>query len=308
MTPLAGRLAAAPISWGVCEVAGWGHQLSAERVLSEIADLGFAATEAGPDGFLPSEPTALRSTLAAHGLQLVGGFIPVVLHRPELWSMERKAAIERISSLAAAGAEVAVLAAATGEEGYESSPELDDDDWGRLSRALDQLAEEARAAGMRLTFHPHHGTLVSSPEEIERFLAESDVDLCLDTGHVAVGGGDPVAIAWGWSQRIGHVHLKDVDLGLAARVREGELGYREAVAAGIYRPLGEGDVDIAAVVSTLEETGFEGWYVYEQDTVLASGEEAEAVFAAVAGSVRYLEKLIGAFPPGSAMESKGGRK
>lgn len=308
MTPLASRLAAAPISWGVCEVAGWGHQLPAERVLSDIAGLGFAATEAGPDGFLPSDPTSLRSTLAAHGLELVGGFIPVVLHRPELWPMERQAATVRMTALAAAGAEVAVLAAATGERGYESSPELDEDAWARLRRSLEQLEEEARAVGMRLTFHPHHGTAVSSPGQIERFLAETDVALCLDTGHVAVGGGDPVAVARGWPRRIGHVHLKDVELGLAARVRDGELGYREAVAAGMYRPLGEGDVDIAAVVSALEGARFEGWYVYEQDTVLASEEEAEAALAAAASSVRYLESLIRAFPLGSAMQREGGRK
>src|SRR5215475_9822630 len=75
------RLAAAPISWGVCEVPGWGLQLEPDRVLAEMHELGVAATEAGPDGYLGSVSEA-RATLARHGLELVGGFLPVVLHDP----------------------------------------------------------------------------------------------------------------------------------------------------------------------------------------------------------------------------------
>src|SRR6266498_2787656 len=76
------KIAGAPISWGVCEVSGWGYQLRPDRVLKEMREVGLSATELGPEGFLPSEPTAMANILSQHGLQAVGGFTPLVLHVP----------------------------------------------------------------------------------------------------------------------------------------------------------------------------------------------------------------------------------
>src|SRR5690242_8934526 len=76
------RLAGGPISWGVCEVPGWGLQLPPDRVLAEMRSLGIVATESGPDGYLGTEAAPVRDLLARHGLGLVGGFLPVVLHDP----------------------------------------------------------------------------------------------------------------------------------------------------------------------------------------------------------------------------------
>lgn len=257
------RVAAAPISWGVCEVPGWGHQLPPERVLAEMAGLGLTATELGPEGFLPADGTGRRAVLDAHGLTAVGGFVPVVLHEPGYDPVPEVRAM-----LAGFGAPTLVLAAATGREGYEGRPALDGDGWHVLLSNLDRLAEVAAAAGFTATLHPHAGTMVAEPSDVDRVLEGSAIPLCLDTGHVLVGGGDPVALARTAAGRIRHVHLKDADAATVRRVRGGELSYRDGVAAGLYRPLGAGDAGVAEVVGALRDAGYDGWYVLEQDVVL----------------------------------------
>lgn len=286
------RIAGAPITWGVCEVPGWGHQLDPDRVLGEMSELGLEATELGPDGFLPVDPTDLRELLDRHGLRLVGGFIPVVLHDRDAWKTVRPDIDRRLATLARGGAEVAVAAAATGRDGYEGTTALADGDWDALATSLRELESMADANGIRLTVHPHYGTVIETPEAIEHLLHSSDVDLCLDTGHVLVGGGDPVALARDASHRIGHVHLKDVDASLADRVRRGEVSYHAAVAEGLYRPLGEGDVDLAAIVGRLDRAGYDGWYVLEQDVVLTAAPPVhDGPYLAAARSRRYLTDL-----------------
>lgn len=286
------RLAGAPITWGVCEAPGWGHQMRPERVLSEMADLGLAATEAGPEGFLPDDPDRLRSLLDRHGLELVGAFIPVVLHDAASWPGERDGAVERLRSLAAAGGEMAVVAAATGADGYEHSHDLDDAAWRRLARSLSELEEAAGDMGLALTVHPHQGTVIERPHQVDRLLSETEAALCLDTGHLVVGGGDPVELARRAGDRVRHLHLKDVDAALARRVQKGAIGYHAAVAAGLFRPLGEGDLDLDGLLAALD--GFKGWLVLEQDTVLDDEPPAEGgPRQSAETSLRHLESMIG---------------
>ncbi len=267
------RLAGAPISWGVCEVPDWGVQPAPGRVLSELADVGLGALELGPAGFLPREPAALRSLLDAHGLRLVGGFVPVVLHRPELVEAA-EAELRRASTLlAAAGADVVVVAASPDGVGYDRSRPPTEREWRTLVGALERAAVAVAAAGLALVLHPHVGTLVERTEDVERIVEHTSVSLCLDTGHLLIGGVDALELARAVPERIGHVHLKDVDGALAARVRSGTTSYGQAVADGLYRPLGEGDAQIAQVVDTLERGGYRGWYVLEQDVRLG-GEPA----------------------------------
>jgi inosose dehydratase len=286
------RIAGAPITWGVCEVPGWGLQLPAERVLRELAGIGLSAMELGPDGFLPRDPEATRALLDSYGLRLVAGFVPAVLHRPEVLEHEVAAVERQAATLAGAGAELLVLAAATGEQGYELTPDLDDDGWRHLAQALKRLEEVADAHGLTAVLHPHYGTLVERADQVDRLLAETTVGICLDIGHLLVGGADPLAVTQAALPRIRHVHLKDVDDALAAQVRAGALTYHHAVTSGLYRVLGQGDVDVATIVGRLEGAGYDGWYVLEQDTVLAvepSGEGGPVDDAAA--SVRYLESL-----------------
>lgn len=258
------RIAGAPISWGVCEVPGWGHQLPAERVLAEMRDLGLTATEFGPDGFLPERPELRTELLGEYDLEPVGGFVPVVLHEP---AHDPIPEIDRALDAFGPGT-MLVLAAATGLDGYDERPILDAKAWATLLANLEKVAAHADARGHRTALHPHVGTVVERGDEVARVLDGSGVPLCLDTGHLLIGGTDPRRLTGEVPERIAHVHLKDADDALADRVRRGLLTYTQAVRAGMYRPLGDGDVDIAGIVQILEGAGYDGWYVLEQDTIL----------------------------------------
>lgn len=293
-TPLRDRVAGAPISWGVCEVPGWGHQLGPDLVLRQMREVGLAATEFGPDGFLPEAPEAKVRTLADAGLRAVGQFVPVVLHDPDLDPLPEVEVA--MAALVAARASTVVIAAATGAHGYDERPVLDDGQWATLLANLDRISDAAAAHGLLATIHPHVGTMVESGDETDRVLAGSRIALCLDTGHLLIGGGDPVRVAVEHPGRIGHVHLKDVRHDLAARVKRGELTYTEGVAQGMYVPLGAGDVDLAAIVGALETHGYDGWYVLEQDTILTGAPADTGVdpLADVRASVAHIRSLADA--------------
>ena len=283
------RIAGAPISWGVCEVPGWGHQLGTERVLTEMREAGLVATEFGPDGFLPDDPHAKAELLAAHGLRAVGGFVPVVLHDT---AQDPLPAIDAaLAGFTAAGAGVMVLAAASGLDGYDERPELDADGWRALCAQADRIAERAAQVGVLACLHPHVGTMVETRSDVRRLLDGAQIPLCLDTGHLMVGGTDPAELAREVPERIVHTHLKDVDEALATRVREGEIAYTDAVRAGMYRPLGQGAADIAGIVATLEKHGYDGWYVMEQDTVLDGEPEGVGPIEDVIAGAEFLKSL-----------------
>jgi inosose dehydratase len=273
---LEARLAGAPITWGVCEVPGWGHQLRPERVLEEMRKAGLRATELGPDEYLPAEPSRLRALLASFELRLVGGFVPLTLHRPDLLDAQLAAAAKTADALAAKGGEVFVLAATTGDKGYEGSSELGAGAWKTLFEGIERLVEIASRRGLVAALHPHHGTVVERAQQVERVLESTSVSLCIDTGHLMIGGADPLEITRAARGRIAHVHLKDVSAGLAERVQNGRVGYQEAVRRGMYRPLGEGDIDVSGVVRELNRSTYAGWYVLEQDTVLRDDPEPGA--------------------------------
>ncbi|WP_066898323.1 sugar phosphate isomerase/epimerase family protein [Mycolicibacterium houstonense] len=283
------KIAGAPISWGVCEVPGWGYQLEPDRVLSEMHGAGLSATELGPDGFLPGDTVELTEVLAAHHLSCVGGFVPVVLHDAGHNPAEDLAG--PLTSLRAAGAGVVVLAAATGADGYDSRPELDDDQWATLLANLDRLSGIASEAGLLAVLHPHVGTMVETRDDVDRVLAGSTIPLCLDTGHLLIGGTDPLELAKAVPHRIKHTHLKDVDAALAAKVQSGEITYTDAVRAGMYTPLGTGDIDISGIVSVLRDNGFDGWFVLEQDTILDGAPAGDGPLADVLTSVAYLNSV-----------------
>jgi len=286
------KIAGAPISWGVCEVPGWGYQLTPERVLNEMQQVGLAATEFGPDGFLPPAPAVMAEFLASRHLTAVGGFTPVVLHEA---SHDPVPGIDRLlDSYNASHAEVLVLSAATGRDGYDTRPDLDEAAWKTLLTNLDRLTALAAARGVRAVLHPHVGTMVERGDEVRRVLEGSAISLCLDTGHLLIGGTDPAELTRQAPDRIAHTHFKDVNDQIAAQVRSGRLTYTEGVRRGMYRPLGHGDVDFAAIVSHLRGRDYGGWYVLEQDTILAEEPRGEGPVADVRQSVGYLRDLLAA--------------
>ena len=293
------KLAGAPISWGVCEVPDWGLQLRPDRVLRDMRAFGLHATEAGPPGFLPAAPAEARALLDSFGLRLIGGFVTAVLHErarraDELASVKRQA-----EWLAAGGAELVVLAPALAQTGYSGAPspsgastpapELSDGAWRDLFDGIDRVAEIADANGLGVAIHPHWGTAIERRHHIERFLEGTAHALCLDTGHIALGGADPLKVARDAGARVRHVHLKDVDGALGARVRAGAISYDDAVRAGLFRPLGEGVARIKDVLGHLRGAGYTGWYVLEHDVML-DGEPEPGPPEWIARSVEYARK------------------
>jgi inosose dehydratase len=248
-----------------------------------MREVGLSATEFGPEGFLPADRTERAALLDRYDLHALGGFVPVVLHKDG--DLDR--AFDGFT-----GGDVLVLAAATGIEGYDTRPGLDAAGWSTLLRNLDRLAAEATDRGMTAVLHPHVGTMIENGPEVERVLDGSSIALCLDTGHLLIGGTDPVALAEQAGERIAHVHAKDVDNRLARRVRAGELTYTEAVAADLYRPLGDGDIDFGAIVAALGKHHYDGWWVLEQDTILTEEPVGEGPVADVRRSVQHLRGLL----------------
>ncbi|MRJ78128.1 TIM barrel protein [Aeromicrobium sp. SMF47] len=289
MTPV--RIAGAPISWGVCEVPDWGYQMPAERVLTEMQSLGLSATEFGPDGFLPEDPQEKAEFLASYGMHAVGGFLPILLHDPAHDPMPEVDAY--IDACLAARAGVVVLAASTGVEGYDARPVLDELQWKTLLTNLDRIAAHALERGVVAAIHPHIGTVVEDAGEVQRVLDGSRIGLCIDTGHLAAAGADPVAITLANLSRVKHVHLKDVDAAAAARVVSGEVAFADAVAAGMWRVLGQGDVDISAMIAALRTHGYDGWYVLEQDVMFKNGApEGEGPVADVRSCLDFVRAAL----------------
>jgi len=265
-TPISARIAGAPISWGVCEAPGWGRELTPDRVLGEMRELGLRTTELGPTGYLGARPQDVRDQLARFGMRLVGGFLPVPLHVEQ--ALDLTEATNAIATLAAAGSEVVVLAARSGDGSYDRKVPLSDDGWTILLGNLDRLQQVVREHGMTPTLHPHVGTAIEDRAAVLRLLDSSDIALCLDTGHLLIGGMQPLELLDRAADRVAHVHLKDVNAAVAATVSAGASSYLGAVREGLYTPLGAGDLDIAAIVAALENAGYRGWYVLEQDCAL----------------------------------------
>jgi inosose dehydratase len=285
--PLADRIAAAPISWGVCEAPDWGYELPAERVLSEMRSLGVRATELGPTGYLGDNPGEVRELLDRQGLRLVGGFLPVVLHVGGAGFGDAEAAMR---TLADAGAQVVVLAACSVDGSYERRVPLDDAEWRTLLDNLDRVRDLAGERGLAASLHPHVGTAIEGRDAVLRVLDSSDVPLCLDTGHLLIGGTDPLELVRSAAHRVAHVHLKDVRASLARTVLDGS--YIGAVRQGLYTPLGDGDLDIAGIVAALQAVDYQGWYVLEQDCALDGAPPAGAgPIDDVRRSIDFLAKL-----------------
>jgi len=288
------RIGTAPTSWGLCEVPGWGVQLPPERVLPEMRELGFRATEAGPDGYLGRTASAIRERLDEYELDLIGGFLPLVLHEKSARTEALASATRVAEHFREAGASYLVSAVVVDLD-WSPRRVLSRDEWHRVFDGLERVDEIAGERGLTHVVHPHWGTLVERRDDVLRVLEDSGARFCLDTGHLALGETDPAELARDAGSRVAHVHLKDIDAALGARLRSGELDFVPAVKAGVFRPLGDGDAPIAATVSALESSGYTGWYVLEQDTSVASEDPApdEGPAEDVRRSLEYVLALLG---------------
>ncbi len=262
------RIAGAPISWGVSEVPDWGYQMEPQRVLQEASEVGLSAMETGPEGYLSRDPEEARAMLDRHGLRLVGGFLPLRLHvekRDEAWT---RTVQSKVDFLSAAGADHVIVAAAAEQSGYDEAVDLDQTGWDRLFRSLERVEEMARGRGLSVAVHHHYGTYIERKRHLDVFLSGCEVNLCLDTGHLAVGGMDPVEITGNVAERVNLVHLKDVNHRLSTRVAERQLPFSEGVEREMFLPLGGGDLNLSRIVRRMESAGYDGFYVIEQDRML----------------------------------------
>jgi inosose dehydratase len=286
------QLAGAPISWGVCEANGWGYQLSPERVLTEMRECGLTATELGPDGYLPQEPKALASLLASHDLDLCGAFVPLVLHKPDRLATSYERAKRQAHVLAELNAGNFVLATPAEDGDYDHRDPMDSNAKSVFAESLPTIAEIVEGFGLQMVVHPHAGTMFETPADLDFLLDETDVNLCVDTGHIVVGGGKALDVTMRASARVKHVHLKDCDATAAARIRKGASSYSAEVKAGMYKPLGKGDAQIAEVIRFLSSIDYRGKLVLEQDVMLSEEPKiGKGPIDAVIESIDFLRSI-----------------
>jgi inosose dehydratase len=251
--------------------------------------LGISATEFGPAGFLPEQAAERAEVLKRHDLQAIGGFFPIILHDPAKDPL--RAVSAELDAYEAAGASIMVLAAETGIAGYDQRHELDAEGWYLFGRNLDTIVKAAADKGIQAVVHPHVGTMIETTADVDRVLNDTGANLCLDTGHLLIGGTDPTRLVREYASRVGHTHLKDVRKAVARRVQAGEISYTDGVKTGMYVPLGQGDVGIGGIVKDLLAAGYPGWFTMEQDTILETEPADEGPVRDVRQSVAFLRAL-----------------
>lgn len=275
----------------------------ADEVLDAVARAGYEGIDLGPPGFL-GPPPELRARLQAAKLGLAGGWIELRLNDPgglqeDLRSLEESLDLFEAGSatqgtwspkptLADAGSPERRANPGRGEDMAEVR--LDDVGWKRLAQGVTEAAERCRARGLEPTFHHHACTYVEAPVEIETFLELTDVGLCLDSGHLLLGGGDPVQGFRDWSERINHIHIKDARLGvLDAVVAEG-AGMEAIWQRGAFCELGRGDARVEDLVAEIAASDFSGWLVVEQDRLLSPADSVADIAAAQARNRAFLRR------------------
>jgi inosose dehydratase len=267
MTDFLDRVAGAPCSWGICEQPDWGVNLPVTRVLDELSSVGLHAIELGDDGFFPDSNDETRALLDQYGVRMLAGFVSIQLHDPSRRD-ELVAEAERMAKrLSGTGAQFFVSAAVADYDWRPPTP-LDAEGFAALAEGIAIVDEICVKYGLTQVLHPHLGTQVETLRDVEMVLAVTDVKWVLDTGHLYIGGTDPVWFAREHGDRVGLVHLKDVNTEIGKRRLAGEITTRQGVDMGLFPPLGQGDVALKETVLAMEASGYTGWYVHEQDTAI----------------------------------------
>jgi len=293
------KVANAPLSYGAFEMTvGTDFAVpEPESVLEAVAAAGYAGIDLGPPGYL-GEGDVLRERLAASGLEIVGGFVPMRFADDDGFQEDTaglRHTLDLFDAVSAKGARPVLCdeggperVANPGRGGEDASLRLDDTRWRVLADNVERATEEARRRGYEPVFHHHTSTYVEGLPEIERLLEDTDVPLLLDSGHLLVAGGDPVAALRDWSERIAAIHLKDVRLDVLAGVKAERADTLTAWRRGLFCALGDGDVDLAGFCAELTARAYDGWVVVEQDRVL---DDAGAFAGAAAEQERNREWL-----------------
>jgi len=275
-------LANAPVSYGAFELTVGIDESTPDglHVLDEVSAAGYAGIDLGPVGYLGTG-AELADRLAARGLGLAGAYLELPYGEPEELEQvlpQLDALLDTFDAVAGrltgppphptiADAGSPARRARLGRAHADPSVGLDADGWRRFGAGLARVLERCRDRGYEPTFHNETGTYVEAPWEIERVLEVSDAQLCLDTGHLLLGGGDPVAALQQWSSRINQVHIKDAHCSVMAAIVAAEEPVEAVWSREAFPPVGAGDLDVEGFLSALKQSGFTGWAVVEQDTL-----------------------------------------
>jgi inosose dehydratase len=285
--PLASaRVGTVPILWNNVDVPELRLGMTADSVLDDIARTGYDGTQLGL-GF--PEGDELKSVLRARDLRLaeVYASISATVDGPTADALDDVR--ERLRLLRAGGGEVLCVAfdgapdrdAFAGRASDPAASRLTEDGWRRTIELLATISDETRSAGARIAFHPHAGTYVETPDEVERLagsIAPDALLFCLDVGHCIVGGGDPVATLSRFGERVSHVHLKDVDPVVLAGLRGGTVaGFGAGIRQRLFTELGAGVLDLDGVLGALAERHYDGWLMVEQDSGWPPPAESAAI-------------------------------
>jgi inosose dehydratase len=269
------RLGSCPDSWGVW-FADDPLQTPWDRFLDELVEAGYSWLELGPYGYLPTDPAQLQDELGKRGIQVAAG---TVANAAELYStagydtiLEATRNVARLS--AAMGAKHVVFVPVPGYRddktgAYLRSAELEPDEWKTMIGTISSLGQVVKEEfGLNLQFHPHADYHVETQAQTERFLDDTDpafVNLCLDTGHLAYRHADVPALIRAYPDRIGYVHIKQMDPEIVARADREDLAFGQAVAMGASCEPPKGLPDIPAVTQALAELDADLFVVVEQD-------------------------------------------
>lgn len=284
------RIANAPCSWGILEFDRTAVTAPFGTVLDEMRGAGYAGTELGDHGFMPTDPARLGDEVRARDLALVGAFVPVALAQAEAHAAGVDAAVRTARLLAGAGFPRAVIvlsddnARVPDRERHagriEAGHGLGEAEWRVFAAGADRIARAVGdATGLRTVFHAHCGGYVETPHEIDELMTRTDsgiLGLCVDTGHILYGGGDPAVVFERHAPRVWHVHFKDCDPEVARQARSEGLGYLDAVRRRLFAELGTGAVDFRAIVGALRRHAYDGWIVVEQDVFPGVGTPVES--------------------------------
>ena len=284
------RVANAPCSWGVLEFESAVNSATYDLVLDEIRDTGYAGTELGDWGFMPTEPARLRQEISRRGLQLIAAFVPVALADASSHAAGAAAAIRTACLLRDAGGpdaaivlsdDTAVVPAREQNAGRIAPAHgMSARQWTTFAAGANHIGRTVRdATGLRTVFHPHCGGYVETAVETDALMSRTDpaiLGLCLDTGHILYAGGDPLDVLERHAERVWHVHFKDCDPRIAADAQARGLGYLAAVRSKVFCELGAGTVNFAAVLEALRGWNYHGWIVVEQDVFPGDGSPARS--------------------------------
>lgn len=279
------RVANAPCSWGVLEFELEGETAGYEQVLDEIRETGFAGTELGDWGFMPTDPPKLREALVARELDLVGAFVPVDLRDPSRHDDGIATGVRTAALMADAGYKDAFIVLADNNGTVPArtaiagrvTPDalLTDDEWKYATACATRFARTVYdETGLRTVFHHHCAGFVETPGEMERMLSETPDDvlgLVLDMAHYRFAGGYPIAALRLFWERIWHIHYKDCSVEIAAQSRKNGWDYFQSVREGVFCELGLGDVDFQTITDELRKRDYNGWIVVEQDVLPGMG-------------------------------------